>query len=96
MKGHLKHFENLTPLDPYWERAKSSKMLSKYFLTITTSKPSITHFRRMAFEYFFHYNRQFVSTKTKDRYCFPFPFYYYLTFVFTPDCKINKYHSCVH
>ena len=36
MKGHLKHFENLTPTwplrDPYWEGAKSSKILSKYFL----------------------------------------------------------------
>ena len=63
-----------TPLDPYWERAKSSKILSKYFLAITTSKPSVTHLRKMAFEYLFHYNRQFVSTKTKDRYCFPFHF----------------------
>ena len=37
MKGHFKHFEILTPTwplrDPYWEGAKSSKILSKYFLT---------------------------------------------------------------
>ena len=37
MKGHLKHFEMLIPTrplrDPYWEGAKSSKILSKYFLT---------------------------------------------------------------
>ena len=42
MKGHLKHFENLTatwPLrDPYWEGAKSSKILSKYFLTYNDFK----------------------------------------------------------
>ena len=37
MKGHLNHFEILTPTwplrDPYWEGAKLSKILSKYFLT---------------------------------------------------------------
>ena len=32
--------------DSYWEGAKSSKILSKYFWPITISKPSITHFRR--------------------------------------------------
>ena len=42
MKGHLKHFEMLTPIwplrDPYWEGAKSSKILSKYFLTYNDFK----------------------------------------------------------
>ena len=42
MKGHLKHFEILTPTwplrDPYWEGAKSSKILSKYFLTYNDFK----------------------------------------------------------
>ena len=35
MKGHLKHFEILTPTwplrDPYWEGAKSSKIFVKIF-----------------------------------------------------------------
>ena len=42
MKGHLKHFEIVTPTwplrDPYWEGAKSSKILSKYFLTYNDFK----------------------------------------------------------
>ena len=42
MKGHLKHFEILTniwPLrDSYWDGVKSSKILSKYFLTYNDFK----------------------------------------------------------
>ena len=42
MKGHLKHFEILTPTwplrDPNWKGAKSYKILSKYFLTYNDLK----------------------------------------------------------
>ena len=48
VKGHLKPFEILTPTwplrDPYWEGVKSSKMLSKYFLTYNDSKTTKNSF----------------------------------------------------
>ena len=50
MKGHSKHFEILTPTwplrDPCWEGGKSSKILSKYFLTYNDFKLLITHFHQ--------------------------------------------------
>ena len=48
MKGHLTHFEILTPTwplrDPYWEGAKSSKILSKNFLTYKDFKTTNNSF----------------------------------------------------
>ena len=42
MKGHLKHFENLTPTwplrDPYWKGAKSSKIYKKFKIIHTRTQ----------------------------------------------------------
>ena len=66
MKGHLKHFEFLPPLDllrdPTGKRSNRPKFCQNIFWPITTSKPSIIVFRQNGTWDFFHYILQLKTS----------------------------------